>query len=1335
MKNAAEQNAPQVYLAARLEQGEIVSSLTDTRSVGRWARAPFDAIRLHALTRQAASKVGGDSRAAAEALYEVLFPGDVGAFLRRSPDRTLTLQLPSELDAFGWELACDGSRQIGEKFAVGRRLLDDESVSTAWSRPVAPARRRLRVSFVQDAGSSDALAERELADRRFDANYVFPTELVSKATAIRKQLGDVIHISGSDAIEKVLSRRESFWRQPPGLFVLVLPESEAACAVAVALCRCGAAVLLVAPDSAHGSAWIDTLYSALADGVFVSEAVRQVNRSYCSAGAGPWMRLYGSAESVLVLGAQRSPPADDLRQLTALSFDLVESTQLVRRLGGEAYAGLLASFHKLCTAVIKRHAGIPDDPQGDDGVMSYFGLPVATEHAAESAIDAGLELIEAVVPLEVAVRVGVATGRVAVQAGQPVGESIHLAARLQKLAKPGTLLVSQATRALVAHRFELEAMGTKQTLKGIEEAQAVYRVIRRRVDNRLDSAPHLTPFVGRESELVSLVDNWNRASNGSLRIVLLQGEAGIGKSRLVREFRRTLKRRGQDCLECRCLAHKSQSAFQVIADTLRRFFALELHDDDASRLDKIVRRVPPGQDADEAVPLIAALLSIPCEPRFRPAAGPPERLRERTMATMVKWYQHASRTAPFCLVVEDAHWVDPSTREFLTRLVSHSESLPMMVLMTSRPEVSEGWKPPVVHQQIELRGLPPIAARQLVEQACGDAVLPSRVVRLLAARADGVPLFLEESARMALELSAAGESDASPLALDVPFTLQDLLMARLDRLGPAKAVAQLGAVLGREFSVTLLEEVLTHAGLRQVRVELLAHLDAIEQSGLILRIGDAGSRRYAFKHALVRDTAYQSLWERDRQRLHKAVASVLPAISANAAEWPPELLAYHQTEAGLDDDALVQWEVAARAAAARSAHDEAISHIEQALDLLRRRADDPERDRIELRLQLLLASRCIATEGYGAARVERIYARAQLLSEKVGDMQARLKVALGLEGYHFMRAEFPLALRIARQAAVMAKSVDDPMSRLQAAWASANILFHKGHGTSAVRRMDECLAQYRPEAHRRGAVQDPGVMCLCYSAWGQWELGYPDDALKRIERVLDLARSLDHKFSLGEAWGFAANVHRYRGEFETALACADSAIAICEEGGFAVWLAHARIMRGWLLCERGRVIEGLTQMREGDALWRRTGAVVTRPLYLTLQAEGLARDGDLPGSLALLSDALQLVQRKGERYFEAEIRRLTGELTMKQAALNGQDGAAEAEHWLLSALDVAQRQRKRGFALRSATSLAQLWGRKGRRKEAFEVLQPALAVFTEGLDTLDLRDARKFLHELSTDQR
>jgi len=1008
-----------------------------------------------------------------------------------------------------------------------------------------------------------------------------------------------------------------------------------------------------------------------------------------------------------VAAAPVAAAGDDIRQLTVLSCDLAGSTDLMHRLGDEVYSERLTQYHRCVAQCVGAQGGRADDPQGDDGFMGYFGYPVAHEDAVVRALRAALALAAALRALDLPVRLGVSTGRVVIRQGQPVGAAVHHAARLQALATPGTVLVGAATRRIAGERFGFELVDAAARLKGFDEPSAVWRLLDERPvlgTERFDQRGDLSPFVGREAELQRLQQHWQAAAAGQRQALRLVGEAGIGKSRLVREFRQWLGAAGHRTLECRCAPEHSGSAFQPLIDLLRRRLQMHEGDDPALQLARLRQlQVTAGPAADEALALLGTLLSLP--PALLPPLPPDETAesrRRRTMALLERVALGLGDNAPVCLILEDLQWVDPSTGELMQRLIDGPPGQRVMLLLTERRGTSDAADDGAVFEgpMLRLSGLAADAARGLLQQACGGSALDAALTDWLAARADGVPLFIEESARLAAALAAQqpGADLARRLRDAVPGTLHDLLAARLDQLPRARRAAQLGSALGRSFARALIEAVHAdpdapiHLGDPD---DLAGQLDALVHDGLLSLQHEGGQPVYSFRHALLRDAAYQSLLERDRRALHASIAAVLQSQFAGLCASQPGLLALHQEQAGQVAEALAGWERAARHAAARSAQQEAIVHLRRALALLDRAPDQPGRDATELRLQLMLAGRLMASAGYGATPVQAVYERALALAGTIGDAAALHKVRLGLEGWHFMRGDFSRAQAIADDMAAGLGDAPDPLAHIQARWARANLLFHRGQVAPALALTEAVLADYHALPRRPQAVQDPGVIGLCYAAWAHWALGDPDRALQRAQDALALADRLDHAFGIGQALGFLAVVRHFRGETEAGLGAAQRAIEVCEAGGFAQWLAHALVLHGRLRVAQGDVDAGLAEMARGHAMWADTGAAVTLPFYLALRAEGLAAAGRPDEALPLLAEAQALITRHGERHHEAEVRRLTGELLW--AAGHGADAA---EAWLQGALAVAHELQLPGLARRSAATLAQLWLAQGRLADA-----------------------------------
>lgn len=1367
--SAATDAAP-LHLSVLPQAGGVAAYLSDLRLLARLETIEIPPAVLLEWKRQCECRLGAASagapsdgeqsaqiRALGRELLGGLLPPGIVKCLREAAPAPLALQVGASLAWVPWELLCDAETCLGEKFQLSRRIVAD--AASAPPARHAASRGALKVLIVCGGDAAAPPVAQLNAGVRSMAGLA--VSVVQSHDLPREELlrliasSDVLHYVGRVDGRPAAGGSVLWWwgSEPLDISSIASPgpapqllvsqndapgesgAERANLAVALAACRFGLNMLTCEPAlEGPGHDFMLQLYAALVRGASAAEAVRSARVAFrreagLTALAAMRPELHG--DGGLVVNERRASVDDNLRQVTIMSIDLAGSTRLLNVLGAEQYSELLSQYHQSCTDILQSHGGAPDDFQGDDGGMCYFGTPVAREDAAAQALQAGLELLDAVQALGVGVRIGVCTGQVVVRDGQPVGAAIHLAARLQSIAAPGTIVVGESTRRIVKERFRFELLEEGILLKGFEEPQVCHRLLGPAQSASAEAGAgrplSATPFVGRRDELQTLRAHWSAVEAGSLRIVRILGEAGIGKSRLVREFKRVIGEGGHEVFESRCSPDHANSAFHPLIESLRRELRLGAKEPPETVLARLRAVVSRSQELDDgAAALLADLLSLPVSTRHPVLEQGADRRRALTVDLLIALARQRVQGAPGCFIVEDIHWLDPSTAEFLDRLATAARGLPLLILVTARSDAELRWRPRFPVYEAELQGLSPELSRAMVLGACGDRRLPAEMVRLIAARADGVPLFIEESTRMALDLSA-GQDRPDPGAMPVPATVLDLLTARLDRLGAAKQVAQVGATIGREFPLALLQAVLQEQGSPMRAQEVDAPLAELVQAGMLLAKDEADGVRFSFRHALTRDAAYGSLLERDRLRLHQVIAGVIRQRFEELGERQPELLAFHYTEAGMHREALRFWEAAVRQAAVRSAHAEAIGHIGSALSVLARMAPDEEQHRLELRLQLLLAARLIATRGYGAERVERAYARAMELAKLVGDESAAMRVLLGLEGYHFMRAHFEQARSCALEAAARAAGTPSAIQRVQTQWALANIRMHQGEMMAAVQEMDACRAEYMRLEHRPEAVQDPGVMCLCYSAWSLWQLGFPDEARQRVVAVVAHAEQIGHRFSIGEAYGFHAAVLHFRGENREALASAERAVKICEEYGFAVWLAHARVMRGRIAAELGDVAAGIEEMRQGYESWADSGAVVTTPFYLALRAEGLALDRRPEDGLALLEQALAIVNRTGERYYEAEIRRLIGQLTLRSALRAGLDRSAEAQAWLLQALEYARSRQLHSLALRAAIDLADLWQGQGRSAQALETLAPACSAIQGGEGTRDVVAARSRL--------
>lgn len=1318
-------------------------------------------------------------------IYSNLLPENIRVLLRNLSARPLFLQMNPELISIPWEISYDDENFLGAKFMVSRYILQDKAQPPVIRREpdsdglkvfVIHSDDDLHLDFIYAQGllqrlkSIDGISAKGMAwgslSHQLALRLIEESDIVhcvgALFTVTREPLhGDTRQHDGSLSLADIAGLET-----PPELLILERTESanrhrravDRQAVLAAEVSRTGLLTLfrssLLAGDDRPN--FMAEFYFALAHGRSLAQAQHyaatqlyhssKMPGSYCLE-----MSLYGDATRVLIPDTAETQEDDNHRQITILSYDLVESTKLLSALGAEKYSEVLDRFHGCCAQIVHKWGGAPDNPHSNDGIMCYFGLPTALEDAAGQALHAAIEVIDAIAAIQLneqiltplRIRIGIVTGPVVVKAGLPVGVSIHHAARLQSIAEPGSIVVSASTRQIVRDRFDFLQLDQVPQLKGITHPGLAYRLIKAShpVEPGLRGSRHHSPFVGRELELSWLASRWACACEGKPATILISGEAGIGKSRLLSEFKAHLMQQHQNVLECRCTFEHTNSALRPIIELILRHLHIKEGDAVGSTLAKLKANFGTqtivGEAQENALTLLAGLLNLPSIWSELDQHISAEKQRQSTMTLLVNWVRLQASATPLCLIIEDAHWIDPSTRELMLQLIDGSNELPLMVLMTERSDVRE-LRDPRRHtfnaELLDLKALGPEAAMEMILGVCDTDQVANDVIQFLSEKADGVPLFIEESVRMFNELIVEKQNNVgnalSALKLAVPSTIQDLLMARLDRLGGAKQIAQLGGAMGREFTRTLMQAVLTHESSPLRSNNLSERLHTLVHSGVLIEKGEGKELRYVFRHTLLRDAAYQSLWERDRRKIHRAIALTMNQHFPNLTEAQPELLAHHYTAAGLPAPALQQWERAARLAVSRSAHEEAINHVKQALTLLPSLPVTKECERIELRLQLLLAAQLIATEGYGAERVGTIYQRATSLCDACGDQRALLKVQFGLEGFHFIRGDFKQAHAIAAHATELARLSPDPMSRVQAQWALANLLFHEGELKPAVAQMDACLSDYHQLEHRPGAVQDPGIMCLAYSALAQSALGKHADALLRIQSALKLSEQLQHKFSLAETYGLSAMLFYFRADYQTALDYAQKAIVTCEEAGFAIWLAHAKLIHGRCIAQLGDPLAGNAEMAEGYAMWCATGAIVTRAFYLAIQAEGLALASRPDDALALLQTAFDLVSRYGERYYEPEIRRLYGVLLLQSAATSGQNRQAEAERWLQSAMTCAQERQMQAFHLRAALSLAELWKLQGRVGEARDVLAPLCHGIAEGERNADLATACQLLASL-----
>jgi predicted ATPase len=723
-------------------------------------------------------------------------------------------------------------------------------------------------------------------------------------------------------------------------------------------------------------------------------------------------------------------------------------------------------------------------------------------------------------------------------------------------------------------------------------------------------------------------------------------------------------------------------------------------------------------------------VSLP-EERYPPLALTPQQQRQQTHDALVAWMLEEAERQPLLVVWEDLHWADPSTLELLGLLLEQVPIVPMLNVLTFRPEFTPPWPTRSHMTPLTLNRLERSQVEALILQLAGGKALPREVVQHIVTKTDGVPLFVEELTKMLLasdllwEAADHYELTGPLLTVAIPDTLQESLMARLDQLNMAREVAQLGAVLGREFAYDMLRALATMED--ETLQDGLAQLVAAE---LLYQRGRPPRATYIFKHALIQDAAYASLLRSTRQQVHQRVAQLLEVEFPETVATQPELVAYHYTEAGRAEQALGYWQRAGQRALQRSANLEAIGHLRQGLTLLPALPDTPTRTQQELELQMALGPALMATQGFAAPEVAQTYDRARALCQRVGDTPQLFPVLHGLWRFYVNRAAFPRAQEIGEQLLLLAQRLGDPALRLEAHRALGQTAFWRGELSAVRTHMEAGLALYDSHHHGAHAVvygQDPGVVCHAFAAWAAWLLGYPDLAWHRMQAALTLSRELAHPFSLAYALICMAIVHRFRREVPASQAHAEAVVTLATEQRFVFWGAWGTILQGRALANQGHGDEGTTQMQQGLAAYEVTGAAVFRPTFLALLAEAYGQMGQLEKGLVTLTEALTLVDTTGECFWVAELHRLKGTLLLVQSS----DNQPEAETSFRQAIDIATQQQAKSLELRAAMSLSRLWQQQDKRHEAYDLLAPVYEWFTEGFDTADLQEAKVLLEELA----
>lgn len=1066
---------------------------------------------------------------------------------------------------------------------------------------------------------------------------------------------------------------------------------------------------------------------------------------------GPRRRLMVEVQALAAGTAPASSPAApspgaERRQLTVMFCDLVGSTALAERLDPEELRELMQTYRKACGDVAERYEGHVAQYLGD-GLMVYFGWPHAHEDDAERGVRAALEMVDAVTrlaaPQPLAVRIGLATGPVVVgdatreshtEATLAVGETPNLAARLQALAGTNEIVIAPATRRLVGDAFALTDLGVRP-IKGIADPVQAWRVdALQRTTTRFEAAhggSTLTPLVGREEEAALLLRRWQQARTGAGQVVLINGEPGIGKSRLTRVLRESIQE-PYTSLRYQCSPFHVHSALYPFLEQFEFQAGFSREDTPDQRLDKMEAALlgDVAGTAETAV-LLAAALSLPTS-RY-PALGlSPQKQKERTLEALAAQVEARARSGPLLMLFEDLHWVDPTSQELLDLLVPRLQELPALLIGTYRPEHSPPWagQPNVTTLTLSRLGRPQVA--QLVDRVTGGRPMPSEVLAEILARTDGVPLFVEELTKSVLESGLlrleAGDRYTlqAPLGtLVIPTSLRDSLAARLDRLTSVKDIAQIGACIGREFSHELITRVATLDA-----DALEAALDRLAEAGLVMRRGSPPDAVYIFKHALVQDVAYDSLLKSRRAQLHGRIAHVLETAFADRVATEPAWLAHHHTQAGHLDAAIPLWRKAGERAVERVALLEAIAHFQKGLGLIDQLPHSIDRDALELTIREQLNAAWAGLRGWAAAEIDANSAAILRLAKSQRNAQSLLLGLWWMWTSTITQGRIADSMPWATQLLAEADEADDLDLRIFGHATAAIPHFFLGHLAEARDHADRVRALYDPRRAERW-IQLTGHDLLTfvdvYGCQWTWMLGYPDRAIAMADHATAQARTVGHAFNLVWALTFTAYTFAYRREPERLLDRLVDVDRLAREQGLSfLYEVSAPQAAALARLQQGRLPDAIPALRTGIASWISLGGHVRTPYLKAGLAEALALQGDLDVALNLVDECLEQITRPGwqERVWLPEVLRLKGWVLQRQ----GRPDDAEAQ--LRASLECAAAQQARSWELRAATTLARLLADTGRRREGRDLLAPVYAWFTEGFDTPDLVDARALLDRL-----
>jgi class 3 adenylate cyclase/tetratricopeptide (TPR) repeat protein len=1026
----------------------------------------------------------------------------------------------------------------------------------------------------------------------------------------------------------------------------------------------------------------------------------------------------------------------EFRQITVMFCDLVGSTQLSEKLDPEDLQKLIDAYRGECSTAIRRYGGEVARYFGD-GVMAFFGWPRAHEDDALRAVHAALEIVSGVTkisgPVIPACRVGVCSGPVVVGeiensasswSMDAVGETPNIAARLQTLAATNTVLISESTRRLVSATFDLQDLGLKE-LKGVTEPVHVYRVLATKyAASRFDAAHagSLTPLVGRSGELNLLLDRWEKVKEGDGQVIQLSGMPGVGKSRLLHELKLHIQEKPHNLLHHQCSPYHSQSAFFPVIEQIEQAAHLTAREADADKFAKLQAYLPRSTDSSiEPLLLIANLLSISTENHRELLEFTPQQIKNRTISTLVDMLLAFSLQRPTLCIFEDAHWLDPSTLELLELIIRRIDRARVLLVVSCRPEFHPAW---MAHANISIHSLTRLSnteVKTMIRDLLRGGNIPQQLVDQIIEKSDGLPLFIEELTNSTLSLSRTRgnlKRTAQLELLKVPATLSDAFMERLDGVAPSRRLAQIAAVIGREFSYDLLSAV-SQIG----EDEMQSALSLLEQADIIYRVGISPFIRFAFKHVLLRDAIYDSLLRSKRQQIHADIAATLEHDFPELAENQPEVTAYHYQEAGNHQLAIRCWFESGQRALAHSANIEAIANFRKALQLLNALPETPERTKQEIDIQLALGIPLIAVRGYASAETREAFSRARTLCLRLGNIPEYFQALFGLWGHSWMGGRNDDALRMADEFLSRSRALSDPVLQMVAHRVMGSTLLTIGDFQSSAKHFEETIklsiSKGKQPLYNLYMVE-PQAASLLLLSWDLWFLGYPGQSLSRVSEALALAQDLDHPYTVAFAHYMTSVVYLLRGDAARAFESAEKSFEMSKEQRFSLYEILSRISRGRAIGDLGRLREARAELALGIDEARRNGVGFMLPMMDSWLADMHAKAGENECALSIVERVLANIGDVTGRSWESELHRQRAQILI---ALNPSK-IIEAEFHLKKSIEVARGQSAKSFELRAATSLAELWRTQGRLDEARALLEPIFRWFDEGAETADLRRAR-----------